>query len=65
MNTVENVRKEIGNAKSRLDGLMRIPRKSDVDYQLIDDLREYIASLFENLGELRHEQIARREYDDP
>lgn len=59
MATVDQVQKQIQDAKSRLDGLRRLPVKSDIDHQLMDDLREYIADLFENLGELKREQAGR------
>ncbi len=59
MSTVETVQAQIRDAKARLDGLRRLPRKSEIDHQLIQDLREYIADLYENLGELKREQAGR------
>lgn len=59
MITVEAVKKQLSDARERLDGLKRLPIKSDVDYQLIEDLREYVAALNENLGELKREQFGR------
>lgn len=59
MPTVESVQLLIRQAQERLDSMRRLPRKSDIDHQLMDELREYIADLFENLGELKREQAGR------
>lgn len=62
MITVEIVRKKIADAKARLDSLCRLPIKSDVDWAAIDDLKEYLSSLYENLGELKREEAMNRKY---
>lgn len=59
MPTVELIKKKIQDARERLDGLARLPVKSDVDWDTIADLKEYIASLYENLGELKREEAGR------
>lgn len=60
MISVASVAQEIRNAQGRLGDLLRLPRKSEVDHQLIADLREYIAGLYENLGELKREEAGRK-----
>jgi hypothetical protein len=57
--SIETIQKQIADARLRLSGLIALPRKSDVDLNLIADLREYIAGLNENLGELKREQAGR------
>lgn len=59
MESVESIQAKIQDAQSRLNGLLRLPRKSGIDHQMIDELREYIGGLFENLGELKREQAGR------
>lgn len=53
---------KIAQAKERLEGLKRLPIKSDVDLNLIADLRVYIMDLFEELGEVTREQAIDRKF---
>jgi len=54
---------KIAKAKDRLDGLMRLPKKSDEDWNIIADLRAYIIDLFEELGEAKRDQKADKYFE--
>lgn len=56
METIESLQRKINAAKSRLHGLINLPIKSEIDRQLILDLREYVQALYEQRGELVRER---------
>ena len=58
MSSVESVEVEIRNAQQRLGYLSRLTVKFDADWQMIDEMKEYIASLFKRLEELKVEAQA-------
>lgn len=50
--SVKSVKALIEAARARLDSMVKLPVKSEVDHQLIADLKEYIAGLKETLAKL-------------
>ena len=58
MSSVESVEVEIRNAQQRLGYLSRLTVKFDADWQMIDEMKEYLASLFKRLEELKVEAQA-------
>jgi len=56
MATIDGVRSKINDTANRLKVLMAVPVKTETDWQMVDELKDHLKGLYENLGELMREQ---------